>query len=134
MKIISKRCPPESGQQTGTSGSQPARPQNTAHTRKGGDTERGVRNDPQRKCEERGSDMKRTQTTRLSRLLAVLLCLCMILPVASVPALAEGEEYAYTYPDDKPYYEVSMYAYACTDADVAQNLQYPTSIFRLLDA
>ena len=78
--------------------------------------------------------MKRTQTTRLSRLLAVLLCLCMILPVASVPALAEGEEYAYTYPDDKPYYEVSMYAYACTDADVAQNLQYPTSIFRLLDA
>lgn len=68
------------------------------------------------------------------RCLAVLLCLCMLVPVMGASAFAD-DDYPYTFPeeDGKPYYQLSAYAYACTDEDVAGKVRYPTNIFRLLD-
>lgn len=74
------------------------------------------------------------QKSIFRRCLAVLLCLCMFVPVMGASAFAD-DDYPYTFPeeDGKPYYQLSAYAYACTDEDVAGKVRYPTNIFRLLD-
>ena len=61
------------------------------------------------------------------RLFATLLCLLMVFSL--VPTTAFAAEYPYQYPAEKPYYEMSMYAYKVNAADAES---YPTGIFRLL--
>lgn len=61
------------------------------------------------------------------RLFATLLCLLMAFSL--VPTTAFAAEYPYQYPAEKPYYEMSMYAYKVNAADAES---YPTGIFRLL--
>lgn len=61
------------------------------------------------------------------RLLNLALCFFMVL--ALLPTAAFAAEYPYQYPEEKPYYEMSMYAYKVDAADAES---YPTGIFRLL--
>ncbi len=61
------------------------------------------------------------------RLLNMVICFFMMFVL--LPAVAYAAEYPYKYPAEKPYYEMSIYAYKenATDAE-----SYPTGIFRLL--
>ena len=65
---------------------------------------------------------------------ALLLCLCMLLPLANLMVFAD-EAYPYLYPDggSKPYYQMSMYAYQQKEEYDASNWSYATGIMRLLD-
>lgn len=60
-------------------------------------------------------------------LLCLMLCILMVFTQLPIAALAA--EYPYRYPTEKPYYEMSMYAYKVNAADAES---YPTAIFRLL--
>ncbi len=61
------------------------------------------------------------------RLLNIALCCFMVF--ALLPTTAFAAEYPYLYPEEKPYYEMSMYAYKVNATDTES---YPTAIFRLL--
>ena len=55
--------------------------------------------------------------------------LCILMAFTLLPTATFSAEYPYRYPAEKPYCEMSMYAYKVNAAD-AEN--YPTAIFRLL--
>lgn len=59
----------------------------------------------------------------------VSLALCILMVFTLLPIAAFAAEYPYQYPAEKPYYEMSMYAYKVNAADAES---YPTGIFRLL--
>lgn len=59
----------------------------------------------------------------------VSLALCILIVFTLLPIAAFAAEYPYQYPAEKPYYEMSMYAYKVNAADAES---YPTGIFRLL--
>lgn len=59
----------------------------------------------------------------------VSLALCILMVFTLLPIAAFAAEYPCQYPAEKPYYEMSMYAYKVNAADAES---YPTGIFRLL--